>query len=81
MTSNELKNILVSDRFICAVKDEEGLENCIKNDSKVVFVLFGTVMNICRIVKRIKSADKIAFVLMILFLAGSISSRFIHILV
>ncbi len=62
MTSTELKNILISDKFICAVKDEEGLENCIKNDSKVVFVLFGTVMNICQIVKKIKNANKIAFV-------------------
>ncbi len=62
MTNTELKQILNTDRFISAIKDEEGLENCIKNDSKVVFVLYGTVMNICQIVKKIKNANKIAFV-------------------
>ena len=62
MTNTDIKQILNVNKFICAIKDEEGLDNCIKNDSKVVFVLYGTVMNICQIVKKIKNANKIAFV-------------------
>ncbi len=62
MTREELKSTLKRNRFICAIKDDEGLENCLKTDFNVVFVLYGTVMNICNIVRRLKEAGKVVFV-------------------
>ena len=37
---------------IAAVKDEKGLEECLKMDVGMVFVLYGTVCNIGEIVKK-----------------------------
>lgn len=48
--------------IIAAVKDFEGIEQCLKSDVKIVFVLFGNMCNIGEIVKQIKQADKIALV-------------------
>ncbi len=62
MTREELKNILNDNRFIYAIKDDNGLENAVKNDSKVVFVLYGTLMNICEIVNKLKANNKTVFV-------------------
>ena len=62
MTRDELKNLLNENKFVCAIKDDNGLENVIKSRNKVVFILYGSVMNICDIVKKLKSADKVAFV-------------------
>ncbi len=62
MTREELKQLLSKNKFICAIKDDEGLEKCLSSNCKVVFVLYGTVMNICQIVKKIKQAEKVAFV-------------------
>ena len=47
---------------IAAVKDEKGLEECLKMDVGMVFVLYGTVCNIGEIVKKIKEKGKIAVV-------------------
>lgn len=62
MTIDELKNILKNDKLIYAIKDDSGLEKAIHNNSKVVFVLYGTVMNICKIVKKLKENNKTVFV-------------------
>lgn len=48
--------------IIMAVKDWEGVEKCIEMESKVVFILFGDICNISKIVKRIKDAGKVAIV-------------------
>ncbi len=61
MTRNELKTLL-KDKYIYAIKDNAGLNNCINNNSKIVFVLYGSVMNICEIVKKLKDAGKVVFV-------------------
>ena len=45
--------------IITAVKDWEGIEQCKKIDSKVVFVLFGDICDIPEIVRQIKAAGKI----------------------
>lgn len=48
---------------IAAVKDTDGLEACCKlEEIRIVFILFGDVCTISDIVKRIKSAGKIAMV-------------------
>lgn len=47
---------------IGAVKNWKGLENCMKSDVGVVFVLFGDICNIGEIVDVIKEGGKIAMV-------------------
>ena len=48
--------------IIAAVKDWEGLEECILLDTKVIFVLFGDVCNISEITSKLKAAGKIVMV-------------------
>ncbi len=62
MNREDLKNILKNDKYIYAVKDDEGLKKAAISDSKVVFVLYGTVMNIQNIVKYLKEYNKTVFV-------------------
>ena len=62
MNREELRSILKKYPVIAAVKDDAGLEKCIAADCRVVFILYGNVMNICRIVKRVKDAQKTVFV-------------------
>ncbi|MGN8630563.1 glycerol-3-phosphate responsive antiterminator [Blautia sp. HCP3S3_G3] len=59
--------------IITAVKDDSGLEACLKAESGVVFILFGDICNIHEIVKRIKENGKIAIVHMDLL--GGIGSK------
>ncbi len=48
--------------IIAAVKDDEGLESCLQSESRIIFVLFGTLCSITDIVERIKRAEKTAIV-------------------
>ena len=48
---------------IAAIKDAEGLERCIElPDIQIVFVLFGSILNIGEIVHRVKAAGKFVLV-------------------
>lgn len=47
---------------IAAVKDEDGLRECLKTDCGIVFVLYGDIMNIASIVDQIKENGKLAMV-------------------
>lgn len=47
---------------IAAVKDEQGLERCLELDCKVIFILFGSILTIGEIVRRIKDAGRAAVV-------------------
>jgi glycerol uptake operon antiterminator len=48
---------------IAAVKDEEGLERCLElEDIRIVFLLFGNILNIGELVARVKAKDKLALV-------------------
>lgn len=67
------KSILEDTPIIASVKDEEGLEKCLKTDIKVVFVLYGDICNISSIVAKIKETGKIAMVH--LDLIGGMSAR------
>lgn len=62
MNREELKNILKDNKYIYAVKDDEGLKRAAKSDSEVVFILYGTIMNIQNIVKYLKEYNKTVFV-------------------
>ena len=47
---------------IAAVKDDEGVEACLKSESQVVFILYGDVCTIPEIVSKVKAAGKLAVV-------------------
>ncbi len=61
--NQEFYDAVESGPVIAAVKDYDGLEKCCQmEDLKVVFILFGDVCSIDKIVKRVKEAGKIAMV-------------------
>jgi glycerol-3-phosphate responsive antiterminator len=47
---------------VAAIKDDKGLELCLKSDVDAVFILYGDICSIADIVARVKEADKIAMV-------------------
>lgn len=47
---------------VSAIKNEEGLEACLKTDCTMVFILYGSICSIAEIVEKIKREDKIAIV-------------------
>lgn len=58
----EITELLAKSPVIAAVKDEESLEEGIKSDIPLIFVLFGDICNIEEIVERLKKAGKTVFV-------------------
>lgn len=53
---------LEANPVIAAIKDDKGLENAIKTDCEIIFILYGDVCTIPGIVQKIKSAGKMAMV-------------------
>lgn len=47
---------------IAAVKNDEGLERALTSESTVIFLLYGTILNITELVRRVKEANKLAFI-------------------
>ena len=47
---------------IAAVKNDMGLAHALRSECAAVFILYGTILDIGQIVKRIKAAGKLAFV-------------------
>ena len=43
---------------IVAVKDDEGVEACLKSESQVVFILYGDICTIPEIVSKVKAAKE-----------------------
>ncbi len=58
----EIGTALEENPVILAVKDEAGLARCLGSDSRVVFVLFGSVASAPELVARLKAAGKLVFV-------------------
>lgn len=48
--------------IVAAIKDNEGLENCLNSPSQVIFVLYGDLCNIGSIVKKLKDHGKFVMV-------------------
>ena len=67
--------------IIAAVRDDEGLQECLKTDCSIVFILYGDIMNIASVVEQVKENNKLALVHMDL-IAGlgskEISVDFVH---
>lgn len=47
---------------IAAVKDNAGLQKALDSDCRVIFLLYGTILNIDSLVKRVQDRNKICFV-------------------
>lgn len=58
----EFKEAIENTPIIPAIKDAESLEQCLKSDTCVIFILFGDICNIAEIVERIKAEGKLAMV-------------------
>lgn len=56
------KEAIENTPIIPAIKDAESLEQCLKSDAGVVFILFGDICNIAEIVEQIKAGGKLAMV-------------------
>ncbi len=59
---SEFLEALEDSPVIAAVKNEDGLEKCLQSESSIVFILYGDICNIRKIVSKVKSANKIAMV-------------------
>lgn len=58
----EFKEALEDSPIITAIKDDDGLAQCIESDSCIVFILYGDIITIPDIVAKVKSAGKIAMI-------------------
>lgn len=58
----KLEDIFASSPVITAVKDETGLEHAMEKECAIVFILYGNVCTIPRIVEKVKAYGKMAIV-------------------
>lgn len=56
------KEALEDSPIIAAIKDQKGLKRCVDSDSQIIFILYGDIVNIGKIVDEVKNAGKIAMV-------------------
>ena len=54
--NREFKDALEDSPVIAAIKDDNGLKECLKSDIQVVFILYGDICNIADIVDTVKQA-------------------------
>lgn len=59
---NRFREIIEDTPIIAAIKNEEGLKECLKTKIQIIFVLYGDICNINDIVSKIKEKNKIAIV-------------------
>ncbi len=59
---NRIREKLEDCPVIAAVRDDEGLEECLKTECGIVFILYGDIMNIASIVEQVKERNKLAMV-------------------
>ena len=62
MTKESVFEELYANPVIMALKNNKDLNNCLENDIKIVFVLYGNLETIPIIVKKLKSHGKIVIV-------------------
>ena len=55
----DFREVLEENPIVAAVKDEETLEEALKSDSKVIFVLFGNIINVKALSEKISESNKI----------------------
>lgn len=59
---NHLDEILIKNPVVAAIRHEADLSKAIKSNVKIVFTLFGSIVNIVDICKMLKQHHKIVFV-------------------
>jgi len=59
---NEFRDILEENPIVAAVKDEKDLQVALKSDLRVIFVLFGNILNMKSISDMISSNEKIGII-------------------
>ncbi len=57
-----LENILSENPIIAAVKDSPGLEKALETDCRMIFLLYGDVCTVGKLVEKIKTSGKLAMV-------------------
>jgi glycerol uptake operon antiterminator len=62
MKNREFINKIEINPIIAAVKDDKGLDIALTEDVEIIFVLYGDICTIPKIVDKIKKADKVAMV-------------------
>ena len=78
---SELKQILKKYPVIAAAKDIHGLEDACQSEIQIIFILFGDIINLPNIVKKVKLCGKLVFVHMDLIEgldAKEISAKYIR---
>lgn len=60
--NDSFNGILQDNPIIAGIKDDVGLDAVLKSDCKVVFILYGSILDIGEIVQKIKDNGKIAFI-------------------
>ena len=56
------KELLMDSPVIAAVKEDTGLRQALDSDCQVIFLLFGTILNIGTLVEQVHARGKICFV-------------------
>lgn len=59
---NILKDILIENPIIAAIRNDKDLTEVIKRENKIVFILYGSIVNIGQIAERLRAAGKIIFI-------------------
>ena len=58
----KIKELLMDAPIIAAVKDGAGLQKALESDCKVIFLLYGTIVNIDALVRQVQSRGKLCVV-------------------
>lgn len=62
LQSEAVQELLHEDPIVANIKDEDGLEAALRSDRQVLFLLYGSVLDIARTVTRAKEAGRVVFV-------------------
>lgn len=62
MKQETFTDLLLDSPVIAAVKDEEELTRALSSDCQVIFLLYGTILNIRKIISKAKQKGKLVFV-------------------
>ncbi len=59
---SDFNSILQDNPVIASIKDDEGLKKVLETECKIVFILYGDILNIASIVQTLKDNDRIVFI-------------------
>ena len=57
-----LSELLLDSPIIAAVKDDAGLVKALDSDCRVIFLLYGTILSVEKLVQQVHDRDKLCFV-------------------